>query len=93
MLRSATPESALIEAGALWKRYFEIGELRVPAVGRGYGKLELKNPFVRRSTCQALAGFVEVLLELAGGRDVEVVITSCKAVGDHACTFDVSWML
>jgi hypothetical protein len=93
LLREATPESALIEAGTLWRRYFEEGELRIPAVGRGYGKLELRGGRARRSTCLALGGFVEVLLALAGGRDVEIVIPTCRALGDPACTFDASWIV
>lgn len=92
MLAQATPESALIEAGSLWRHYFEIGELRVPSVGRGYGKLDLRAYVPRRSTCLSVQGFVEVLLELAGGRDVEVVSPTCRALGDLTCTFDATWM-
>ena len=93
LFRDATPESALIEAGSLWKHYFEVGALRVPSVGRGYGKLELRDTVAsRRSTCLAVAGFVETLVELAGGREVEMVIPTCRAHGDATCTFDVNWM-
>jgi hypothetical protein len=89
----ATPESALIEAGSLWKRYFEMGELRIPAVGRGYGKLVLRSTNPRRSMCLATAGFMEVLLELAGCRDVEIAIPTCRALGDPTCSFDASWIV
>jgi hypothetical protein len=71
----------------------EVGEMRVPAVGRGYGKLQLRGNTPRRSTCLALAGFIEVLLELAGGRDVEVVVSACRALGDTACHFDANSMV
>lgn len=89
----ATPESAVIEAGALWKSYFEAGELRTVSVGRGYARLELRDlPAPRRSTCLAVAGFIEAVTEMAGGRDVEVMIPSCRSHGDAMCTFDVNWM-
>ncbi len=93
LFQQATPESGAIEAGALWTRYFEVGELRAPAVGRGYARLELRDvPAPRRSTCLAVAGFIEALIEMTGGREVEVMIPTCRAHGDASCTFDVNWM-
>ncbi len=66
---------------------------RATNIGRGYGRLELKD---RRepslAICSTLTGIIGALLMRLGARDVELNKTACEATGDPSCIFSATWM-
>ncbi|MFW5920357.1 MAG: hypothetical protein ACOCUS_00855, partial [Polyangiales bacterium] len=62
-------------------------------VGRGYGRLEVveRQP-ASLPTCVWSLGFLEESLDRVGAKEIEVNLTSCRALGDPSCVLDVTWL-
>jgi len=96
LTKSAMPELFFSHAGALWQRYFAIGDARVTSVGRGYGRLE-----VRCSGSQArpplaltlaMLGVLQQGLEASGARTVSVRLVESTALEGRIEGFEASWL-
>ena len=68
------------------------GSCRATNIGRGYGRLEVKD---RRepslAMCSVMTGIIGALLLRLGARDVELNKTACEATGDPSCIFTATW--
>jgi len=89
---SVTPELLFSMSTELWQRYFAQGEVKVVKLGRGYGRLEVRNqsrPRLARSV--AVVGYLDEALRMSGARDVDVRLTRAAALGDSYDVFEATW--
>lgn len=87
-----TPEFFFDQVGSEWAKGLLGAAPRVTQIGRGYGRLELRDqeePTL--AVCSAFTGVLGEALSMLGGRGVEINKTSCEAVGDPACVFSATW--
>ncbi|MCC6647286.1 MAG: protein kinase [Polyangiaceae bacterium] len=87
-----TPEFFFDQVGTEWAKALLGAAPRVTQIGRGYGRLELRDqeePTL--AVCSAFTGVLGETLTVLGGRGVEINKTSCEAVGDPACVFAATW--
>ena len=89
-----TPELFFDQVATAWAARVAGGSSRATNVGRGYGRLELRDqdePTL--AMCSCITGMLSEALSRLGGRTVEVNKTACEAVGDPACIFSATWLL
>jgi hypothetical protein len=80
------------EAGRLLES-FGGGASRATQVGRGYGRIEIRNQRrPRLALCSCVTVLLSQLLARTGARDVELNKTACEAVGDPACIYTATWL-
>lgn len=87
------PELLVTELPGQLRELMRGVEVGVKRVGKGYGRLELFEigpPSL--SACVATSGFLDRTLDRFGAADVEVSLSSCRALGDEHCLFDISWL-
>ncbi len=87
-----TPEFFFDQVGSGWAKELLGATPRVTQIGRGYGRLELRDqeePAL--AVCSAFTGVLGEALSMLGARGVEINKTSCEAVGDPACLFTATW--
>jgi len=87
-----TPELLFSLVPEVWRHYFQIGDVRVAKLGRGYGRLELA-PLQDASLAlsAAIAGYLDEALRLAGAREVDVRVAKAAALGDAKDVFEATW--
>jgi predicted hydrocarbon binding protein len=62
-------------------------------VGRGYGRLELRDhPAPSLAVCACFTAMMTESLGLFRARHAEVNKTACEGVGDAACIYTATWM-
>jgi serine/threonine protein kinase len=89
-----TPEFFFDQMAAQWAYRLGEGSVKVSQIGRGYGRLEIRNqrdPIL--AICACLTGIFSGALSGLGARHVEINKTSCQAVGDPACVYSATWTL
>lgn len=92
MFKTITPELFFSMASELWSRYVAAGEARVVKVGRGYGRLEVRDQRVPQLAISiAVLGLLDEGLRLAGAAGVSVRLAESAAVGDGRDLFDAAW--
>lgn len=92
MFENITPELFFSMVSDLWDRYFATGEARVQKVGRGYGRMRVReqpNPMLANSV--AMLGLVDEGLRLAGAAGVSVRLAHAAALGDEEDIFEATW--
>jgi serine/threonine-protein kinase len=88
-----TPEFFFDQVAPAWARVLGQGEARVNQIGRGYGRLEVRDqeePAL--AICACLTGILSETLIRLGAHGVEISKTACEAVGDPACVYSATWM-
>jgi hypothetical protein len=92
-LGSMTPELFFDQGAASWARRLGHGTARATNVGRGYGRLELRDhPAPSLAVCACFTAMVTESLGLFRARHAEVNKTACEGVGDAACIYGATWM-
>lgn len=90
---SPPPELLLAEAPRLFAQLTRGVEVRVPRVGRGYGRVEMMEEGESSLTFGVfLIGFLDRALDRFGAKDVEVNMISSPALGDDECVYEISWI-
>lgn len=86
------PELLVAEMPSILQKVVRGAELEVRRVGRGYGRLELKE-LGEPSLVLAVStiGFLARSLERFGADDVEVNLLSARALDDPQTLIDISW--
>ncbi len=75
-----------------WTQRLTRGLGRVSHVGRGYGRLEVRDqPEPSLAVCACLTGLMSEALRQLGAHGVEINKTACESVGDPACVYSASW--
>jgi hypothetical protein len=85
-----TPELFVDQVATDWARRLGHRTSRATNVGRGYGRLELRDhsePSL--AVCACFTAIVTETLHRLGARYVEVNKTACEGVGDPACIYRV----
>jgi hypothetical protein len=89
---SVTPEFFLDSVVPSWASRLGGGVARVTHVGRGYGRLEVRDQAEPSlAVCACLVGILSEALGRLGAHGVELNKTSCEAVGDPACVYSFTW--
>lgn len=81
-------------AQAIWDQYYSSGRVLVESCGDlavNLSIVDFETP--NRCVCQTVRGWMERAIEFAGGTAVEVIETSCAALGDDACVLEGTWRL
>ncbi|HSN98216.1 MAG TPA: hypothetical protein VLS89_07955 [Candidatus Nanopelagicales bacterium] len=97
LLKLGTPDLVLRQAGVFWAMYFNGGQLIPVPQGERRFKMVLhlgtdKSVDPGRFTCrEAVPGWQETALRLAGARGPRSVHVTCRFEGAPACEFDVTW--
>ena len=90
---SPPPELLLAEVPRLFAELTRGVEVRVPRVGRGYGRVEMVEEGESSLTFGVfLIGFMDRALDRFGAKDVEVNMISSPALGDAECVYEISWI-
>lgn len=86
------PELLVAEMPQIMRKIMRGADLEVRRVGRGYGRLELKEDAEPSLTLSvATIGFLARSLERFGADDVEVNLLSARALDDPQTLIDISW--
>jgi len=86
------PELLVAEMPQIMRKIMRGADLEVRRVGRGYGRLELKEEAEPSLTLSvATIGFLARSLERFGADDVEVNLLSARALDDPQTLIDISW--
>lgn len=92
MFKTITPELFFSMSADLWSRYVTSGEARVIKIGRGYGRLEVREQGkAQLPIAVAILGFLDEGLRLAGASGVSVRLAESAAVGDPRDLFEAAW--
>ncbi len=90
---SPPPELLLAEVPRLFSELTRGVEVKVPRVGRGYGRVEMTEEGESSLTFGVfLIGFLDRALDRFGAKDVEVNMISSPALGDAECVYEISWI-
>ncbi|MBO6933659.1 MAG: protein kinase [Deltaproteobacteria bacterium] len=90
---SPPPELLLAEVPRLFAELTRGVEVKVPRVGRGYGRVEMTEEGESSLTFGVfLIGFLDRALDRFGAKDVEVNMISSPALGDAECVYEISWI-
>lgn len=90
---SPPPELLLAEVPRLIGELTQGVEVRVPRVGRGYGRVEMvEEGESSLSFGVFFIGFLDRALDRFGAKDVEVNMISSPALGDAECVYEISWI-
>jgi hypothetical protein len=91
-LRALPPELFFSTAPELFGRYFASGRARVLKVGRGYGRLEVREQTAPKlALAVAMLGVLEAGLKLHGAAAVAVRLSKASALGDGADVYEATW--
>jgi hypothetical protein len=92
LLRPGDPAQTLANFGALWRLRHDTGDIRVVPEGDTAARLELRDyALVAREACELIQGTIWSVLHHAGAEKLRVEQVRCRARGDEACVWHVSW--
>jgi len=90
--RVATPAFILAKAGAVWRQYYDAGNLLVLGEQPGNVNLEIKGfPTPHRVHCESVAGWIDRCIKLTGASTVTVTHPECRAARDLRCLISAHW--
>jgi hypothetical protein len=90
--RVGSPQFIISRATAVYKNYYERGEMKAVVAEKGHAVVELSGiPSQAPEFCERLIGWQERMLELSGAKDVKVVHDLCLGRGDAVCRFEGWW--
>jgi hypothetical protein len=87
-----SPQALLAKAPRVYEQYFTTGTVSTPEIRRGQARVRFEGcKGFDRNIWDDMTGSVEVLVELAGGRDVRVEIVSGGDEGDVDTEMTLTW--
>jgi len=90
--KTLTPELLFSHVPDVWQHYFQLGDVQVVKLGRGYGRLEVgRLPDASLALNAAIAGYLDEALRIAGARDVDVRVEKASALGDDKDVYEATW--
>ncbi len=84
------PKVIIMNAGELWRRFFNFGEMRGEIKGNE-GRIIAKGISVDPILCTFLTEYFHGLMETSGAEGVMVKHTKCVHRGDEECEWIISW--
>lgn len=92
LLKLGGPMMVVKRAAALYREYFQGGEMSVIERRENGGRILLADELVVREFCgETFLGFIEELVRLAGKEPVRCLQTACRFEGAEHCEFDLEW--
>jgi hypothetical protein len=92
LLKLGGPRIVVRRAAALYRDYYQGGEMSVVEEREAGGVLRIDDPSAPRLFCDAtLPGFAEELIRLAGQEPVFVRQIACRFAGAAFCELDIEW--
>ncbi len=90
--RVGSPQFIISRASAVFKNYYDSGEMKAVVSEKGHAVLELAG-FAEPAPefCERVVGWMQRTLELSGGTDLRIVHPTCAVRGDRACRFEGWW--
>lgn len=86
------PEAILRRLALLHSTFYDSGSMKVNHLGPGQCAIRLVyQPHSTRTNCLVAEGFYRTVVEICGGRDVQVSEGNCSAHGAPICLFNVRW--
>ncbi len=91
---SSPPLELLVaEMPDILARYVSAVRWRLHHTGRGYARVEVREQGEPElASCVVQIGLFERCLDRFGGKEVEVNLASCRALGDERCVLDATWL-
>lgn len=91
-VRFKSPQFLMEKNGAVWGRYHDSGRWEVSAEHSRRIRGRLYDFAVRdEAFCARLRGWVRGAVKVTGGRDPQVIETSCRCRGAEYCEFAIEW--
>ncbi|MCC6558066.1 MAG: hypothetical protein IT372_34395 [Polyangiaceae bacterium] len=98
LLKLGTPDLVLRQGSTFWRMYFTGGDLFTERLGEKHFKLVLhlgndpKSDPGRLTCAEAVPGWQENSIRLAGGYGARSNHVKCRFSGHPSCEFDVRWV-
>lgn len=90
ILALASVDYVIKKAPFIWTRVYDRGTMEVETANNR-GKAHAREFPGSPAGCARIAGWLEVILEHAGAKDVRCVHTSCVGEGGPECLWDLTW--
>jgi len=91
-LKESDVKKTLDRVTSLYRAFHDSGELELEPKEGNNTIMRVKGyPLPHREFCENLTGWGRRLIELAGGKNVKIVETSCVCKGDKHCEWAASW--
>jgi len=91
-LKMGSPGKMVTIASMMWSRFYNEGDLKVVENVEGRAVIQMVDVPVKHSPWeQTTRGWSEVAAELAGGKDVEVVVAKSFTAGDDCTEYQLAW--
>jgi hypothetical protein len=92
VLKLVTIPWVITKGAGLWPQFHDTGRWEVRQMGPSHAIAELHDlGVVDEAICASLRGWIMGLAKLPGSRRVDVTHATCRAKGDAACVFEVTW--
>ena len=92
LIRLGGPMMVVRRASALYREYFQGGEMTMIEQRDNGARLQLDDPLASRFFCkETLPGFVEELIRLSGRTPLHVTMPVCRHDGADHCELDFEW--
>jgi hypothetical protein len=76
----------------LWQTMHDTGQMTMKLEGPGQARLDLINYAIpNRETCALTTGYISQVFTIAGLEDPIVVMTDCRVIGGHICSWRATW--
>jgi hypothetical protein len=91
-LRAGEPHRTLASLPAVWRNYWDAGDLSAQVENDKTALVVLKGyPEPFRELCQLVAGFVTEAVTLSGGRDAKITHSQCAVDRAADCRWRLTW--
>jgi uncharacterized protein (TIGR02265 family) len=92
-VREGDPQFLLRHSPHIYASAHTSGTRSYDRTGEHSAVLRTTRPEAQREDCLTTIGWLERAIEIAGGRDVRILETSCASVGAPCCEYRCEWRL
>ena len=86
------PAALLRRLAVLHRTFYDSGSMEVTAVGEGHCVVRtVYAPRSTRTNCLVAQGFYRMVVEMCGGKNVQVSEATCSADGAPLCLVNIRW--
>ena len=89
---TADPLFAVNRLPNFWTHMYDTGKLTTQHETKNIVSVHITGfADVNKAYCWKLLGYLEKMLELAGGKNVRIKETRCRTTGDDQCVYSMAW--
>jgi len=85
-----SPEAVLKKAPLMWSRVYDCGEISIESTDTS-ARVHIRDFPSHPAGCARITGWLEVLGEKSGARDIAVQHATCMAEGGSECLWTLAW--